>query len=140
MLDLTMPLPPDPQLLNRWAAEPVRQVFLPASTFIPNAKGYPVLPKATQTFLQSLMKVDLISQSSSLTLELKTNTCFYRITQQLSFPKLTKNYIPGGLRRSISNTCVIWKTIVFMSSARWKRTQSNLIQGATKTIYKHRYK
>ncbi|VDB88421.1 unnamed protein product [Peniophora sp. CBMAI 1063] len=55
-LDLTPPLPSVPGVLSRWAAEPIRHVFLPATTFIANAKGYPVLPRALKTFLQDLMK------------------------------------------------------------------------------------
>ncbi|TFY74564.1 hypothetical protein EWM64_g9448 [Hericium alpestre] len=55
-LDLTPPLPSVPGVLSRWAAEPIRHVFLPASTFIANAKGYPVLPKGSQTFIREIMK------------------------------------------------------------------------------------
>ncbi|KAI0314613.1 shk1 kinase-binding protein 1 [Amylostereum chailletii] len=55
-LDLTPPLPSAPGVLNRWAAEPIRQVFLPASTFIANGKGYPVLPKGSQNFLRDVMQ------------------------------------------------------------------------------------
>ncbi|ETW83084.1 hypothetical protein HETIRDRAFT_417080 [Heterobasidion irregulare TC 32-1] len=55
-LDLTPPLPSVPGVLNRWAAEPIRHVFLPASTFIANTKGYPVLPKGTQKFIRDIMK------------------------------------------------------------------------------------
>jgi protein arginine N-methyltransferase 5 len=55
-LDLTTPLPPSPGALARWASEPTRQILLPASSFISNAKGYPVLSKATQTFLKEVMK------------------------------------------------------------------------------------
>ncbi|KAI0064783.1 PRMT5-domain-containing protein [Artomyces pyxidatus] len=55
-LDLTPPLPSVPGVLNRWAAEPIRHVFLPASTFIANGKGYPVLPKGSQTFIRDIMK------------------------------------------------------------------------------------
>ncbi|THH10312.1 hypothetical protein EW145_g1417 [Phellinidium pouzarii] len=55
-LDLALPLPSTQEVLARWAAEPVSHIFLPASTFISNAKGYPVLPKGTQTFLQATMK------------------------------------------------------------------------------------
>lgn len=36
-------------------AEPVHHIFLPASTFIANVKGYPVLPKGTQSFLRNSM-------------------------------------------------------------------------------------
>ncbi|KAI0033553.1 PRMT5 arginine-N-methyltransferase-domain-containing protein, partial [Vararia minispora EC-137] len=55
-LDLTPPLPSVPGVLARWAAEPLRHVFLPASTFIANAKGYPVLPKGAQAFIRDIMK------------------------------------------------------------------------------------
>ncbi|CED84658.1 Protein kinase inhibitor [Phaffia rhodozyma] len=55
-LDLTTPLPPSPGALARWASEPTRHILLPASSFISNAKGYPVLSKATQTFLKEVMK------------------------------------------------------------------------------------
>lgn len=55
-LDLTNPLP-SPKSLTRWAAEPVRHIFLPCTSFIPNAKGYPVLSKSMQAFLKSAFKV-----------------------------------------------------------------------------------
>ncbi|KAI6096493.1 PRMT5-domain-containing protein [Pisolithus croceorrhizus] len=54
-LDLTPPLPVNAGVLNRWAAEPVKHIFLPASAFIANVKGYPVLPKGTQAFLRQSM-------------------------------------------------------------------------------------
>ncbi|KAG6332759.1 hypothetical protein ID866_6333 [Astraeus odoratus] len=54
-LDLTPPLPANTGVLNRWAAEPVQHIFLPASAFIANVKGYPVLPKGTQAFLRQSM-------------------------------------------------------------------------------------
>ncbi|KAJ3856112.1 shk1 kinase-binding protein 1 [Lentinula lateritia] len=43
-LDLTPPLPNSPGVLSKWAAEAVRYIFLPSSTFIANAKGYPHRP------------------------------------------------------------------------------------------------
>ncbi|KAK1224056.1 hypothetical protein PQX77_008386 [Marasmius sp. AFHP31] len=54
-LDLGPPLPPSLSVLSKWSAESVRYIFLPASTFIANAKGYPVLPKPTQTFIRDSM-------------------------------------------------------------------------------------
>ncbi|KAG6900677.1 hypothetical protein C0993_004986 [Termitomyces sp. T159_Od127] len=54
-LDLALPLPTAPGALAKWAAESVRNILLPASTFIANAKGYPVLPKATQAFIRDCM-------------------------------------------------------------------------------------
>ena len=56
-LDLTPPLPLTAGVLDKWLAEPTRQIFLPASTFIANAKSYPVLPKGTQSFIRDIMKV-----------------------------------------------------------------------------------
>ncbi|KAH9178266.1 PRMT5-domain-containing protein [Lactarius sanguifluus] len=56
-LDLMPPLPSVSGVLNRWAAEPIRHLFVPASTFIANAKGYPVLPKGSQSFIRDVMKV-----------------------------------------------------------------------------------
>ncbi|KAH9959604.1 PRMT5 arginine-N-methyltransferase-domain-containing protein [Russula dissimulans] len=55
-LDLMPPLPSVPGVLNRWAAEPIRHLFIPASSFIANAKGYPVLPKGSQSFIRDVMK------------------------------------------------------------------------------------
>lgn len=56
-LDLTHPLPPSVGALARWTAEPVKHIWLPASSFIPNGKGYPVLSKACQAFLKGMTKV-----------------------------------------------------------------------------------
>ncbi|KAH9986239.1 PRMT5 arginine-N-methyltransferase-domain-containing protein [Russula vinacea] len=55
-LDLTPPLPSVPGVLNRWVAEPIRHLFIPASSFIANTKGYPVLPKGSQSFIRDVMK------------------------------------------------------------------------------------
>jgi type II protein arginine methyltransferase len=57
VLDLTPPLPVIPGVLARWLAEPVRYLYLPSTTFIGNAKGYPVLPKGTQIFIREIMAV-----------------------------------------------------------------------------------
>ncbi|KAF8149849.1 shk1 kinase-binding protein 1 [Crassisporium funariophilum] len=54
-LDLSPALPTTLGVLSKWAAESVRHIFLPASTFIANMKGYPVLPKPTQQFLRDSM-------------------------------------------------------------------------------------
>lgn len=53
-LDLSAPLS-SPALLDRWTAEPVTHVWLPSRSFLANAKGYPVLSKANQVFLRSLI-------------------------------------------------------------------------------------
>ncbi|KAH9972795.1 PRMT5 arginine-N-methyltransferase-domain-containing protein [Lactifluus volemus] len=55
-LDLVAPLPSVPGVLDRWAAEPISHLFIPASTFIANTKGYPVLPKGSQSFIRDVMK------------------------------------------------------------------------------------
>ncbi|KAF8625564.1 hypothetical protein AX15_005327 [Amanita polypyramis BW_CC] len=54
-LDLSPPLPTTLGVLSKWAAESVRYLYIPASTFIANGKGYPVLPKPTQTFIRNSM-------------------------------------------------------------------------------------
>ncbi|KAF6757275.1 shk1 kinase-binding protein 1 [Ephemerocybe angulata] len=54
-LDLSPALPSTLGVLSKWAAESVRYIFLPATTFIANMKGYPVLPKPTQAFLRDSM-------------------------------------------------------------------------------------
>ncbi|CAL1716513.1 unnamed protein product [Somion occarium] len=67
-LDLTPPLPADLAVLRQWVAEPTRFLFLPVSTFIANAKGYPVLPKPTQKFTRDIMKIQpnvILSGTSS---------------------------------------------------------------------------
>lgn len=55
-LDLSYPLPPSKPLLDRWNSEPLRYIFLPASAFVANNRGYPVLPKATQAFFRDIIK------------------------------------------------------------------------------------
>lgn len=55
-LDLTYPIPPSPLQLQRWQAESIKAIWLPATAFIPNAKGYPVLSKSLQAFLKSVFK------------------------------------------------------------------------------------
>ncbi|KAI0288002.1 PRMT5 arginine-N-methyltransferase-domain-containing protein [Russula brevipes] len=67
-LDLMPPLPSVPGVLNRWAAEPIRHLFIPASSFIANAKGYPVLPKGSQSFIRDVLKhrpVVILSDTSA---------------------------------------------------------------------------
>ncbi|KAJ7035001.1 PRMT5-domain-containing protein [Mycena alexandri] len=54
-LDLTPPLPVKSGFLSKWKAEAIRHLFLPSSTFIANTKGYPVLPKGTQSFIRESM-------------------------------------------------------------------------------------
>lgn len=56
-LDMTNPLPSSLTSLNRWLAEPTQFIFLPSQAFIPNAKGYPVLSKACQTFIRGFARV-----------------------------------------------------------------------------------
>ena len=65
-LDLTNPLPPSIGALSRWTAEPVRNIWLPATSFIPNAKSYPVLSKACQAFLRGMAKVSAFSNPFNL--------------------------------------------------------------------------
>ncbi|KAI8331600.1 PRMT5 arginine-N-methyltransferase-domain-containing protein [Choanephora cucurbitarum] len=54
-LEITSELPSDEKLLNLWLAEPVKTVIVPGEIFVSNSKGYPVLPKPHQRFIQKLM-------------------------------------------------------------------------------------
>lgn len=54
-LDLSYPLP-GPVTLARWVAEPVGQLWLPATAYLANAKGFPVLSKAAQGFIRSMLR------------------------------------------------------------------------------------
>ncbi len=66
-LDLTMSLAVQtvPYSYDRWSSEPTRFIMLPASTFVPNPKGYPVLTKALQQFIRNIVKVCLSTQHLS---------------------------------------------------------------------------
>jgi protein arginine N-methyltransferase 5 len=64
-LDLTPPLPPKSGFLSKWKAEPIRFLFLPSSTFIANTKGYPVLPKGTQSFIRESMTASIRTMVAS---------------------------------------------------------------------------
>lgn len=55
-LDLSLPLPLSSGVLSRWSTEPCHHILLPSTSFISNAKGYPVLTKATQNFLRKCFK------------------------------------------------------------------------------------
>lgn len=59
-LDLPSSLPPPPTSLARWSAEPLRHIFLPCTSFIANAKGYPVLGKSMQAFLKTIFRVSVL--------------------------------------------------------------------------------
>jgi protein arginine N-methyltransferase 5 len=54
-LDLSTPLPGQ-HIYSRWFAEPVKSIFLPASSYLANAKGYPVLSKNSQSFCKQIFK------------------------------------------------------------------------------------
>lgn len=54
VLDLTFPLP-GPNSLSRWASEPVSSIWISSGSFLSNAKGYPVLSKAAQGLLRTLL-------------------------------------------------------------------------------------
>ncbi|SNX82435.1 related to protein arginine N-methyltransferase [Melanopsichium pennsylvanicum] len=54
-LDLGSPLP-GPSILARWMAEPVSMLWVPTSSYLANAKGFPVLSKASQAFFRTMFK------------------------------------------------------------------------------------
>ncbi|ANB11215.1 Hsl7p [Sugiyamaella lignohabitans] len=43
-------------VVNRWFAEPVSMIIVSSRSFVRNAKGYPVLPKSSQTVLNKFFK------------------------------------------------------------------------------------
>lgn len=45
-----------PTVLTRWYSEPVKMLIISSACFMPNAKGYPVLPKASQSLLFKFFK------------------------------------------------------------------------------------
>ena len=54
-LEVTPELP-DEDALSRWFAEPIRAIIIQTSTFLTNAKGFPVLPKGHQTFIRRMIR------------------------------------------------------------------------------------
>ena len=104
-LDLTPPLPSTLGVLSRWAAESVRFIYLPSSTFIANNKGYPVLPKGTQSFIRDSVAASIVS--SPLFMQL---TIAELSIAPLSFWLVSiRGPLPGVARRLTCNMCVIWK-------------------------------
>jgi protein arginine N-methyltransferase 5 len=73
-LDMSNPLPPSLTTLQRWIAEPTDIIFLPSQSFIPNAKGYPVLSKACQAFIRSFVRVSAVVRSCPCLDETLTET------------------------------------------------------------------
>lgn len=47
---------PKPYVISRWFTEPVTMLIISSSTFVPNPKGFPVLPKAIQTLFFKFFK------------------------------------------------------------------------------------
>lgn len=56
VLEVTADLP-SPALLARWRGEPVKAVLLPTSVFLTNKAGYPVLSRAHQSFVKSMIEI-----------------------------------------------------------------------------------
>lgn len=54
-LSVMLQVPPKcnfpPVVISRWYAEPVKMLIISSAVFVSNARGYPVLPKATQALL-----------------------------------------------------------------------------------------
>lgn len=55
-VELTADLPSTDKELERWCAEPVRAVIVPADLFLTNKQGFPVLSKRHKAFLLQLFK------------------------------------------------------------------------------------
>lgn len=69
---LEVPRQPQPKSLqDRWYSEPVRALIFPRTSFLRNAKGYPVFAKAHQQYLTQMMRLRfppwiLLSEADSL--------------------------------------------------------------------------
>ena len=57
-LELSEKLPPQ-KILDRWLGEPIRSLILPTHIFKSNKKGYPVLSRAHQEFIQACFKMEV---------------------------------------------------------------------------------
>ena len=55
-LQLSETMPPDAEI-ERWLGEPVKALALPASIFIHNRKGFPVLPRAQQELVGRFLQL-----------------------------------------------------------------------------------
>ena len=49
---------PSESVLHRWMSEPLKCLIIPTAVFLTNAKGFPVLPRSHQAFIQALVKLD----------------------------------------------------------------------------------
>ncbi|CAH2100096.1 unnamed protein product [Euphydryas editha] len=49
---------PSQEVLKRWLGEPIKAVIVPTSLFISNKKGYPILSRAHQNVITSLVEQD----------------------------------------------------------------------------------
>ena len=80
--------------LKRWLAEPVKVVVIPCSTFVKNNKGFPVLKKRHQLFIQKMMNVCafILSNLNSLLTQPKLN-----IQCVISSPSPSFKYLEGGI-------------------------------------------
>ena len=54
-IEMSSDLPRDASL-TRWFSEPVKALVIPTSTFLTNAKGFPVLPKGHQAFIRRILR------------------------------------------------------------------------------------
>ena len=117
-LDLSPPLPLTAGVLDKWLAEPTRQIFLPASTFIANAKSYPVLPKGTQSFIRDIMKVSAYTQPPPIPFVIERS---FSYNPRSSFQGLTPASIVAVGRRLTPNIldtsrklvpgCRLWRNL-----------------------------
>ncbi|KAK9460814.1 PRMT5 arginine-N-methyltransferase-domain-containing protein [Lipomyces oligophaga] len=82
-LSLALDIPkilPSTSLISRWYSEPVSTLFIPMDRFIKNAKGFPVLPIATQKLLYKFFTLNpyvIISQSTRADLSASADYLIY---------------------------------------------------------------
>lgn len=101
-LDLSLPLPVSSGVLSRWSTEPCYQIFLPATSFISNAKGYPVLTKLTQNFLRNTFKYNptiLLARTRSNVHQIGNHLAYAQYVRHLerTSPEIIASQQPGTL-------------------------------------------
>ena len=58
VLEMSTDLPSQEEC-DRWLGEPIKCLLLSTSTFVTNKKGYPILSKAHQAFVKSLVPLSV---------------------------------------------------------------------------------
>ena len=131
MLDLSPPLPTTLGVLSKWAAESVRHLYIPASTFIANTKGYPVLPKPTQECIRNNMIASLLYR---LNLAVSNSNSSVSINRRSYCPRQTLDCTVGEVNPHICSISGIWKGRVLLCRLRNRRVQWKILHRVIRII------